>query len=402
MNAEAILERLVGFATVSRASNLPLIDWVEEWVTPFGGRCRRTWNDEGTKANLLVSFGPEGPGGILLSGHTDVVPAEEGTWHQEDPFRLTRRDGRLYGRGTADMKGFLAAVLAQVPEMGGAGAPPLAHPIHLALSYDEEVGCLGAPRLIEDLLAAGLKPAMAIVGEPTEMQLARAHKSVNLFRTEVRGLEAHSSQPHLGAGAILAASRLLAHLWDLGVRAQLEGDPLAMGFKPPWTTVQAGQIEGGTAANILPGRCTFSWEYRTLPGQDPDEIFRSMTSFCREVVLPDLTATAPEATIATEVLARVPALQPEGNDTAVVRLVRSLLPPDPVAGEGQSGVVSYGTEGGQFQEAGIPTVLCGPGSIDVAHRPNEFLEVAQIQKCTHFIQAILSHCRVPYDDLTFS
>ena len=415
LDDRALLERLVAFPTVSRDSNLPLIDWVEEYLTGWGAACRRTWSDCGTKANLLATFGPAVEGGVVLSGHTDVVPAEEPEW-TSDPFLLTERDGRLYGRGTTDMKGFLASALTLAPV---AAEARLQRPLHLALSYDEEVGCLGAPRMIRDMVEAGLRPEACIVGEPTLLRPAVAHKSVNGFRTRVRGVEAHSSQPHRGAGAIPAAGRLIEAIWRLGEGRRAVADSHSA-FDPPWTTVGVGTIRGGTAVNILAGECVFTWEYRALPHEDQDELLRAFQAAVDEDVLPALREFAPEAGIETEVLCRVPPLQAEsggpdpetevdgpasrgGGPRTGIRhrseagsYIRSPGTAEAlvcrVLGEktGARRVVSYGTEGGQFQAEGISTVICGPGSIDQAHRPNEYLEEGQLAACTAFLQGVLT------------
>ncbi len=406
-----MLARLVSFPTVSRDSNLPLVDWVEDYCRAWGAECRRTWNDEGTKANLLVSFGPRGPGGIVLSGHTDVVPVEGQEW-STDPWVLTERDGLLFGRGTADMKGFLAVALGLVPEVAAA---PLRRPLHLALSYDEEVGCLGVGRMVEDLLAHHPRPAVALVGEPTSMQVVRAHKSVNAFRTRVVGRSAHSSQPHRGAGAVFGAARLVEGLRRLGEerrsRAEAGADGEAgeggegvrgEGFEPPWTTVQVGTIQGGTALNILPAECAFVWEYRSLPHEDPSEVLEAMDALAREEVLPGLREFAPEAEIGTETLARVPPLrmEREAGGVGVVEpgraeaLVRGL----PGVRPGGAGVVSFATEGGTFQEAGISTVVCGPGSIDQAHRPDEFVARSELDLCLRALRGVLPVLCRPGED----
>ncbi len=365
MNSVDALRHLVGFQTVSCDSNLELIDWVEDYLSGLGARCRRTSNDEGTKANLLATFGGDGEPGLVLSGHTDVVPANEPSW-DSDPFELTGDGSLWYGRGTADMKGFLAVVLSMAPELARASRP-----IHLAFSYDEEVGCLGAPRMIEDLLAQYPRPELAIVGEPTSMAPVIGHKSVNVFRTRVEGKPAHSSQPHMGAGAILAAGRLIETIWRLGEEERKDPEPA---FSPPWTTVQVGTIEGGTALNILPSSCEFQWEYRALPGRDQDRILREFEREATEKILPALREFAPDARIVTREEARIPPLIP-----SEVR----------IPGMGSPGVVSFGTEAGLFQRTGIPTMVCGPGSIDQAHRPNEFIEQVQLDACEAFLRQLI-------------
>ncbi|MDF2097086.1 acetylornithine deacetylase [Aquibaculum arenosum] len=374
LDPKEMIARLIAFPTVSSRSNLDLIDWVEERLTGLGARCRRTANAEGTKANLFASIGPDIPGGIVLSGHSDVVPVEGQTW-SSDPFTLTERDGRLYGRGTADMKSFLAIALALAPEFA---ARPLRRPIHLAFSYDEEVGCLGVGRLIEDMTANLPLPDLAIIGEPTDMRLVTGHKAIHAFRTSITGRPAHSSQPHRGAGAIFAAGRMIEKLWQLGQEKRQETDPR---FEPPWTTVQVGTIEGGTALNILPGACSFVWEYRSLPSEDATDIHRRMEAFAQEEVLPALREFAPEADIVTEPIAAVPPLRPE-REGAAEALVRRLT------GANESRMVAFTTEGGLFQQAGLSTVVCGPGSIDQAHQPDEFIELSQVEACTAFLRRL--------------
>ena len=372
------LAKLVSFPTVSRDSNLALIDWMEDVLTRMGARCNRTWNEDRRKANLWAGLGPEGPGGVVLSGHTDVVPVDGQDWHS-DPFMVSARDGRLYGRGTTDMKGFAAVVLAVLAR---AQLTALRQPLHLALSYDEEVGCLGVDRMIDEALMRGVRPDFAVIGEPTTMQIIRAHKSINVFRTQVIGKAAHSSQPHRGAGAILAAGRLINELCRIGEEKRAAAR--ANGCEPPWTTVQVGLIGGGNAVNILPAECEFLWEYRALPDEHPDEIIERMQAFATADVLPDLREFAPEADIRFETLARVPPLVPDAEGRAE-RWVGSL----PGVRSGGSGEVSFATEAGSFQRAGIHTVVCGPGSIDQAHQPDEFIELSELDRCERMIEAII-------------
>ena len=377
-----MLARLVAFPTVSRDSNLPLIDWVEEYLEPFGARCRRTWNSEKTKANLFAAIGPDAPGGVVLSGHTDVVPVDGQDWHT-DPFKLTKRDGLLYGRGSSDMKGFSAVFLSRLATLDVAA---MARPLYLALSYDEEVGCLGIDRMVDDALANFTRPDFAIIGEPTSMQIVRAHKSINVFRTVITGKAAHSSQPHRGAGAILAAGRIIEHLDTIGrSRRRAAGES---GCEPPWTTVQVGTIQGGTAVNILPAHCEFLWEYRGLPDEKPESIIQDMRAFMEEQVLPDMREFAPEATIETTVIAQVPPLMPDPEAKAE-NWVRSLGG----VREGGSGEVSFATEAGSFQRAGISTVVCGPGSIDQAHQPDEFIDPAELSRCEAMLDDVFAYLR---------
>ncbi|TVS10568.1 MAG: acetylornithine deacetylase [Wenzhouxiangella sp.] len=374
------LTRLVAYPTVSRESNLDLVDWLEARLVALGGRGRRTFSDDGRKTNLWVGFGPVGPGGVVLSGHTDVVPIDGQNW-ATDPFVLTEREGRLHGRGTADMKGFSAAILA-VLERADLGR--LRQPLYVALSYDEEVGCLGVDRMIDDALAAGAQPEYAVIGEPTTMHIVRAHKSINVFRTRITGKAAHSSQPHRGAGAIVAAGRLIERLYRIGEekRARAAGN----GFEPPWTTVQVGLIRGGNAVNILPDGCQFLWEYRSMPDESPDEILERMGEFSDREVLPALREFAPEADIVVDTLARVPPLMPDPQRRAE-RWVGGLQG----VRNGGSGEVSFATEAGSFQRAGIHSVVCGPGSIDQAHQPDEFIEVSELERCERMIESVLGY-----------
>ncbi len=375
-----MLVRLVAFPTVSRDTNLPLIDWVEEYLEPLGARCRRTWNAEKTKANLYAAIGPDAPGGVVLSGHTDVVPIDGQDWHT-DPFKLTERDGLLYGRGSADMKGFSAVFLSRLASLDTAA---MDKPLHLALSYDEEIGCLGVDRMVDDALAHFARPDFAIIGEPTTMQVVRAHKSINVFRTVVTGQAAHSSQPHRGAGAILAAGRIIEHLGSIGrSRRAAAGES---GCEPPWTTVQVGTIQGGTAVNILPAHCEFLWEYRGLPDESPGAILDAIQTFIEHEVLPDLQEFAPEASIETTPIAQVPPLIPDPEASAE-RWVLGLSG----VRDGGSGEVSFATEAGSFQRAGVSSVVCGPGSIDQAHQPNEFIAMTELERCEAMVDDVFAY-----------
>ncbi len=371
-----ILERLIAFDTTSSKSNLELIGWIEAYLAGHGVAARRSGNPEGTKANLFATLGPAIAGGLVLSGHSDVVPVEGQAW-DSDPFCLIERNGRLYGRGSADMKSFLALALAMVPDFLVAG---LERPIHLAISYDEEVGCLGVGRLITDIAKNLPRPAMVLIGEPTSLQVVNAHKGVYGYRTRITGKEAHSSQPQLGGNAILAAAELVGFLGRLAAERQAAQDPHlaphtapgAERFEPPYTTFNVGLIAGGTALNIIPRDCAVTWEIRPVPGDDPDALLAEFTEFANGRVLPRLREHAPEAAIITEASARVPPLAPE-TEGAAESLIRRLT------GANRTTAVSFATEGGIFQEAGFSTVVCGPGAIDQAHQPNEFIEKSQLE-----------------------
>jgi len=368
-----MLRRLVAFDTVSANSNLALIDWVVGYLDGHGIAARLTFDETRSKANLFATIGPQDAGGgVILSGHTDVVPVAGQAW-DSDPFALVERDGRLYGRGTADMKSFIAIALALVPEFK---ARALKRPIHLALSFDEEVGCFGAPRLIEALPQGTGRPGLVIVGEPTNMEVANAHKGCHVFATSVTGLEAHSSAPQRGVNAIVAASEIIQFIAGLAGEARAASRP-ASGFEPPYTSFNIGTISGGTAMNIIARDCEFTWEFRPLPGEDSAAIRARIDAFVASDLLPRLRQIHPGADVTTRALASVPGLAAETGSPAE-ELARQLT------GANQSTVVAYGTEAGLFQGAGIPAVICGPGSMEQGHKPNEFITLAQIEAGTEF------------------
>ena len=373
-----MIERLVSFDTTSRDSNLALIHFVRDYLASHGVDSTLIHDESGDKANLYATVGPRDVPGIALSGHTDVVPVDGQPW-DSDPFALVEKDGRLYGRGTSDMKSFGAVALALVPEFC---ARTLKTPIHFALSFDEEVGCLGAPLMIGQLGAAlGVKPHIAIVGEPTDMAVVNAHKGVYGFKTHVRGLEVHSSATHRGVNAVQYAAALVHFLAEMADEMAARAEPES-GFDPPYTTVHVGTIHGGTAQNIVPLDCAFSWEYRLMPGADPDEIRTRFERFAEETVLPRMRAVDPATAITTELRSHVPGLVPEDGSPAeaiVMALART----------NRTEVVAYGTEAGLFQEVGIPTVICGPGSIRQAHQPNEYIEMSQVRACETFMRRLL-------------
>ena len=375
--AKDMLARLVSFDTTSRNSNLTFIADVRALLADFGITSRLVHNDEGTKANLLATIGPMVPGGVVLSGHTDVVPIDDQDW-RTDPWKVTERDGKLHGRGTCDMKGFLAVILAALPEMTKAD---LKVPLHLAFSYDEEVGCLGAPSLIRLLNAELPAPAAVIIGEPTEMKVVSAHKGITAVRTTVTGHEAHSSQPHRGVSAVMVAAELIGFLQSLAKEAATDGVRNTL-FDPPHTTITVNKIEGGTAVNILAGHCTFNWDVRALPEDDPDAYIARFMAHCRDDVLPRLRAIAPTCDIETVPRAGTPALRAEPT-SAAEEICRRLT------GDNQTRAVSFAAEGGQYQGAGLSTCVCGPGSIAQAHQPNEFIAVEQLALGAKFIRDLI-------------
>jgi acetylornithine deacetylase len=372
-----ILAKLVAFDTTSRGSNLALIQFVEAELGKLGVTGRRVPNEDGTKANLYATLGPMAEGGVILSGHTDVVPVDGQAW-TSDPFTLTPRNGRLYGRGTCDMKGFLALALAAAPELARA---PLTRPVHLAFSYDEEVGCLGAPSMIEALARELPRPRAVIVGEPTNMEAVRGHKGISVYTVTVTGREAHSSLTHLGVSAVMAAVKLMALLADLSERLERDADP-ASPFSPRGASLTIGLVGGGTAVNILARECRFTFDLRCPPGLDPEAVLRDFHAAAGALDA-ELKARAPEAGVKVERRSATPAFAPEidGEAEGLARLL---------AGDNGPGrVVSYAAEAGQFQEAGFSTVICGPGSIDQAHQPDEYVELSQMQRGAQFMGRLI-------------
>jgi acetylornithine deacetylase len=375
-SAIALLERLAAFDTESDKSNLPLIDFVEEYLRGHDIPVLRAPNAAGDKTALLATIGPMVEGGIVLSGHTDVVPVEGQKW-TSDPFKLRSADGRLYGRGSCDMKGFDAIALAMIPSFKKAA---LRRPIQILLSYDEETSCEGSLDFIRRFGKDVPRPAAVIVGEPTMMEVADAHKSIATFRTIVTGHEAHSSKPALGANAVACACEIVAEI-DRQALAYEAPDRLNPRFDPPYSTLHVGTIRGGTARNILARECMFHWEFRGLPGASSMAPLRLIQSYIDETALPRLTRFVAGPKVETIVEVDVPGLEAEPGsqaETLALKLTRS----------NRTHAVSYATEAGQFQRAGLPTVVCGPGSIDQAHKPDEFLEVSQIEACIGFMERL--------------
>mgnify|MGYP003675538252 CR=1 FL=1 len=372
-----MIDDLVAFDTTSRESNLELIGFVRDYLAGFGVDSALVHNEDGRKANLYATVGPDRDGGVVLSGHTDVVPVDGQDW-SSDPFAVREADGRLYGRGTADMKGFIATALALVPEMQ---ARPLSAPLHFALSYDEEVGCLGVHGLIDHLKTLTTRPKAVIVGEPTSMKVVNAHKGACALTTRVHGLEAHSSATDKGLNSIFHAAELIQFIAELAEEAKLTVNER---FDPPYTTVHVGTIQGGTALNIIPKETSFRWEFRSIPGHDDDGLIARFNRFAEDVVLPKMRAIYPQAAIETRIGAHVVPLMPQ-DGSAAETLVLAL------AGSNATHAVSYCTEAGIFQEFGVPTVICGPGSIDVAHKPDEYVELSQVAECESFLRGLIGH-----------
>jgi acetylornithine deacetylase len=378
LTAREILDRLVAFPTVSRESNLDLVDWVEEYLAGFGVRAHRVYDATGRKASLFASAGPEVEGGVVLSGHTDVVPVDGQVW-ATDPFTVVERDGRLYGRGTADMKGFDALALAAVPLALSRGVK---RPLQIALSYDEEVGCLGAPPMIDAMAGAVPKAASVIVGEPSMMKAVTGHKGGVGYAVHVKGYEVHSSMMHRGVNAIMWGAKLIewANAMNEENRAKAV-TPLAALFDPPWTTLHVGQIAGGTAHNITAGDCRFGVDFRVVPGESMADWEARLREKAAEIEAA-MRAVRPEAGISMAPRFHVPPLEPEEMGRAE-GLVRS------ITGDNGRHVVSYGTEAGQFQERGYSAVICGPGDIAQAHQPDEFITVAQFEAGERFLGRVV-------------
>jgi acetylornithine deacetylase len=373
-----LIEKLIAFDTTSRESNLDLIGFIRDYLASHGVEATIVAAENEPKANLYATIGPSDKPGIMLSGHTDVVPVDGQDW-ATDPFRLAERDGRLYGRGTADMKGFIAIALAHVPEFLRRG---LDTPIHLAFSYDEEVGCIGVRRLIEMINGLPVKPRVAIIGEPTEMQVIVAHKGKTDVTVNVRGFECHSSLAPTGVNAISYAAELINFISAMARRVGEEG-PFDEEFDVPHSTIHTGVIQGGTALNIVPKDCQFAFEIRNLPRQDPGPLFEEIYRFAREELEPRMQAVQPGTGITFEQGVTYPGLDMRPDDEAVT-LAKAL------AGQNSHAKVAFGTEAGLFQrDAGVPCVVCGPGSINQAHKPDEFMSLEQFKAGHDFMARLM-------------
>ena len=370
------ISRLVAYDTTSSRSNLGLIEDVETYLGELGVETFRVLNDDGTKSNLYAVVGPKTPGGVVLSGHTDVVPVAGQDW-DTDPWVLTERDGKLYGRGTCDMKSFSAIGLSLVPEMLAAD---LKRPLIFALSYDEEVGCLGAPRMIDEIAERVPAPSAVIVGEPTNMNVINGHKGIASFRVSVTGYTTHSSQTDRGVSAVEAAARLIAKLADMRAARARDADP-SNPFDPPYSTMTVNVVRGGTQLNIMAGEATFDWDLRALPGDSVDDIVEEFSDFAKGVEV-EMRRQAPSCRIVIDQMTSAPAFAPT-EPNAAADLAKS------ITGKNASDVVAYAAEAGQFQEAGFATVICGPGSIDQAHQPNEFITVDQVRLGTQFMRRLI-------------
>ncbi len=378
MNSRELLAKLVGFDTTSRESNLHLIEFVRDYLAGFGVPCELIFNEPRSKANLFATLGPPQVPGIVLSGHTDVVPVDGQAWSVA-PFELSEHDGKLYGRGTADMKGYIACVLAAVPRFLAA---PLRMPLHIALSYDEEVGCLGVRSLLAELERRPHKPLLCIIGEPTELKPVLGHKGKLAMRCDVHGAACHSAYAPQGVNAIEYAAELIGELGRIGARLRRPElhDPR---FDPPYSTVQTGLISGGKALNIVPADCRFDFEVRALPNQDPRQVAEQLRHFAQQQLVPRMQAVDGASGIGFSELSAYPGLATDADSQAARWIAQ-------FCGSSEFGTVAFGTEGGLFDAVGIPTVICGPGSMDQGHKPDEFVSLAQLAGCDAMLERLAS------------
>ncbi|MGI9481713.1 MAG: acetylornithine deacetylase [Hyphomicrobiales bacterium] len=376
--AREMMEKLISFDTTSSLSNMELISFVRDYLAGWGIESLLVPNEDGSKANLYATIGAQDEGGIVLSGHTDVVPVEGQAW-SSNPFALVERGGKLYGRGACDMKGFIAIALSRVPDMVAANPKT---PVHFAFSYDEEVGCTGVKSLIDHMKEHLPKPRAVIVGEPSDMTVVNAHKGGYNFVTEVTGLESHSSLAHRGVNAIMYAGEIIGEINRISVEYRARIDKSGR-YEPPYSTVQVGVIKGGTALNITPLHCRIDWEMRALPGDDAEEVLARINAFS-EKLIPDMHAVSTETGIENRIALAVPALVPEDGSPAET-LVMAL------ARQNETYAVSYQTEAGHFQKIDIPTVICGPGNIAQAHKPDEYVSLEQVSACEAFMDRLVAH-----------
>jgi acetylornithine deacetylase len=378
--ARSMIDRLIAFRTVSRDSNLGLIEWARDYLQGLGAKSRLTYDATGKKANLFATLGDSQKPGLILSGHTDVVPIDGQAW-ETDPFVATERDGKLYARGSADMKGFIGIALAQAPRFVAAlNDNRLDAPLHYSLSYDEEVGCLGVRGLIRDLEENGIRPAGCLVGEPTSMQPIIAHKGMHRFHCSVRGREAHSSYVTQGVNAIDYAARMVVFIRQVADRLA-QSEQRDYGFTVPYTTLSTGLIRGGIATNVIPSRCEFHFDLRTLPQASADAIYQEIGAYAASLTR-EMQAIDPLCGIDLVWDSQTVGLAASETDAIVQWVIR-------LCGKTSVGKVSYGTEAGLFQQMGVPSVICGPGDIAQAHRPNEFVALEQLAQCESFMNRIL-------------
>ena len=381
MNSREILARLVGFDTTSTKSNLELIDFARNLLDEHGIESQLVHNDEQSRANLYATIGPDDRGGIMLSGHTDVVPTAGQDWHS-DPYRMQTGDDRLYGRGCCDMKGFIACTLAALPRLT---AEPLQTPVHLAFSYDEEIGCVGAKRLVAAMSGFEIKPRLGLIGEPTSMKLVLGHKGKVSYRVTVGGLSCHSAYIDQGVNAVEYAAELIAFIRAMNDRVSER--LLDTSYSVPHTTFHVGNINGGTALNIVPRQCSFEFEIRNLPQQDLESLAHEIRHYAEDTLLPDMQSRYPHSSIDFEEISSYPGLHTDPA-AAVIAYARAI---NPAAEIGDN--ASFGTEAGLFDGIGVECLVCGPGSIEQAHKPDEFVSLLQLQHCDRMLENLAQRCR---------
>jgi len=381
MNSEEILARLVAFDTTSRTSNLRLIDFIRNLLGDHGIESLLVHNDDQSRANLYATIGPDDIGGVMLSGHTDVVPTTGQDWHS-DPYHLTTRDKLLVGRGSCDMKGFIACVLARLPQIT---AESLKMPIHLAFSYDEEIGCLGAKKLVDAMAGFEVKPRIGLIGEPTDMSMVLAHKGKLSYRVTISGLSCHSAYISNGVNAVEYAAELIAFIRNMNTRVQQQLTDHS--YTVPHSTFHVGTINGGTALNIVPKQCEFEFEIRNLPQEDLDALMHEIRHYANDVLLADMKSRYPDSEIRFDETSSYPGLHTDPAST-VIAYTRSINPIDNIGDN-----VSFGTEAGLFDGIGVNCLVCGPGSIDQAHKADEFVSREQMQTCDQMIENLVHRCR---------
>jgi len=381
MNSEELLSKLIAFDTTSTTSNMGLIDFIRNLLDDHGIASRLIHNDDRSRANLYATIGPEDIGGVMLSGHTDVVPTTGQDWNS-DPYRMHSSDELLTGRGACDMKGFIACVLAGLPQLS---AKPLQTPIHLAFSYDEEIGCVGARRLVEAMSGFEVKPRLGLIGEPTDMAMVLGHKGKVSYRVTVTGLSCHSAYISDGVNAVEYAAELIAFIRAMNQRVQQQQTDAS--YSVPYSTFHVGNIKGGTALNIVPQQCDFEFEIRNLPQQDIQTLVHDIRHYANDVLLADMRLRYPEANIEFAELSYYPGLHTDPAST-VIAYTRAINPIDRIGDN-----VSFGTEAGLFDNIGIDCLVCGPGSIEQAHKPDEFVRREQLGYCDQMIENLVLRCR---------
>ena len=375
-HTKALLGDLISYPSISSNSNVEVIGYMAQRLQEIGADVQLQFTPDGQKANLFGTLGPDGPGGIVLSGHSDVVPVMDQDW-THDPFEMIERDGRLYGRGTCDMKGFIAAAIGKAADYA---ALPLTRPVHFAFTHDEETGCLGAQALAPWLQERAIRPALAIIGEPTMMQVIEGHKGCCEYTTHFHGRAGHGSMPELGINAVEYAVRYVTRLMQIGEDLKSRA-PANSRFDPPWTTINTGSLNGGAIHNVIPETASVQWEFRPVQNSDFTYVKGAVEDYVQSVLLPAMRKVDPNASITTEVIGEVAGLEP-----ATVNEARDILME--LTGSNHSSVVPFGTEAGIFSEIGMNVAVCGPGSIEQAHKPDEYLAIDQLQKCLAMLDGL--------------